>query len=111
MKIVRGDKVLVIAGKDRGKVGTVKLVLSKRRKLIVEGVNVAKKHLKKSPRNPQGGIIDKEMPIDCSNVMILDPSNNKPVRVGFRQEGKKKIRISRLSGEQITVKAIKDDKS
>jgi len=111
MKIVRGDKVLVIAGKDRGKTGTVKLILSKRGKLIIEGINVVKKHLKKSPKNPHGGIIDKEMPIDRSNVMLLDPAGNKPTRVGLRQEGKKKVRISRLSGEPITAKTKKNDKS
>lgn len=104
MKIKKGDKVLVITGKNRHQTGTVERVFSKKNKIVVSGVNIVKKHLKRSQQNPQGGIIDKSLPIDVSNVMILDPSKNKPARVGWRTDGKEKVRFSKLSGEVITVK-------
>lgn len=104
MKIRRGDKVLIIAGKNRNQVGTVELVLIKKGKAIVAGLNMVKKHLKRSAKNPQGGIIDQAMPIQLSNLMILDPSSDKPSRIGYISEGNKKIRVAKLSNRDLSPK-------
>lgn len=101
MFIKTGDKVRVISGKDKGKEGTVKKTLTDKNRVIVEGINMIKKHQKASQANPQGGIIDTEAPIHVSNVMLLDPSNNEPTRVGFRVEDGKKVRFAKKSGETI----------
>lgn len=90
MKIKTGDKVRVMRGKDAGKEGTVTRVLLKADKVIVEGVNIVKKHQKPSNANPQGGIVDVEAAIHVSNVMLLDPESNKPSRTGVEiKDGKK----------------------
>ena len=104
MKIIKGDKVLVIAGKNRNQSGTVELVLTKKNKAIVTGLNMVKKHLKRSAKNPQGGIIDQAMPLALSNLMVIDPSNDKPSRIGYEMKGSKKIRISKLSGRDLSAK-------
>lgn len=104
MKIIKGDKVLIIAGKNRNQVGTVELVLVKKGKAIVTGLNTVKKHLKRSAKNPQGGIIDQAMPLQISNLMILDPSNDKPTRVGYEVKGERKIRVSRTSNSDLALK-------
>ncbi len=104
MKIVKGDKVLIIAGKNRNQVGTVELVLIKESKAIVAGQNMVKKHLKRSAKNPQGGIIDQAMPLAISNLMVLDPTNNKPSRVGYELKGTKKVRVSKISHSDLSVK-------
>ncbi len=101
VKILKGDKVLVITGKDRGKTGVVERVMPKASKVVVTGINSVKKHLKKSAKNPQGGIIDKIMPLHVSNVMLLDPTSNKPTRVGYAIKGKDKQRVAKLSNEVI----------
>lgn len=103
-KIRKGDKVLIIAGKNRNQVGTVELVLIKKGKAIVAGLNMVKKHLKRSAKNPQGGIIDQAMPIQLSNLMILDPSSDKPSRIGYIAEGNKKIRVAKLSNRDLSLK-------
>lgn len=100
-KILKGDKVLVIAGKDRGKSGVVERVMPKESKVVVTGLNMVKKHLKKSAKNPQGGVIDTVRPIHISNVMLIDPNQNKPTRVGYSVKGKDKHRVAKLSGEII----------
>ena len=98
MKIKRGDKVIVIAGADKGKVGTVQKAFPKLNKVVIDGVNVRKKHQKPTQANPDGGIIQVEAPIDASNVMLLDPVKNKPTRVSIiRDENGKKIRVSKKS--------------
>ncbi|MDP2301847.1 MAG: 50S ribosomal protein L24 [Ignavibacteria bacterium] len=105
MKIRKNDSVMVISGNDNGKTGKVLKVFPKDLRIIIEGVNIRKRHTKPSQKNQQGGIIEKEAPIHVSNVMILDPKTNKPTRVGSQiildeKTGKKKIaRISRVSGE------------
>lgn len=103
MKIRKGDIVKVLSGKDRGKEGKVKLVLPKVNKVVVAGVNVMKRHSK--PQNVQGkkekGIIDFEAPIPVSKVMLIDPKTKKSVRVGFKIENDKKVRISKKSGNAI----------
>jgi large subunit ribosomal protein L24 len=97
MYLKKGDHVVVLKGKDRGKDGVVMRVLSKEGKVIVEGVNVAKKHQKATRATMQAGIIDKDMPIDASNVAIL--SRGKPSRIGFRVEDGKKVRVALKTGE------------
>jgi large subunit ribosomal protein L24 len=97
MKLKKGDHVVVLKGKDRGKDGVIMRVLPDENKVIVEGVNVAKKHQKATRATMQAGIIDKDMPIDASNVAIF--SRGKPSRIGYRVEGGKKVRIAVKTGE------------
>ncbi len=106
-KLKKGDKILIIAGRDRNKTGVIERVLTKDNKVVVTGLNMVKKHLKKSQQTPQGGIIDKSLPLPISNVMLLDPATNKPTRVGYRQSGKDKVRISKVSNEPIVTKESK----
>ena len=102
IKIKSGDTVYVTAGKDKGKTGKVLRVLSGKRKVIVEKVNVVKKHSKPSQKNPTGGISDKELGIDISNVMLFDSNTKSPTRVRYDiSETGKKVRISKKSGEEI----------
>jgi large subunit ribosomal protein L24 len=97
MRLKKGDTVVVLKGKDRGKEGVVMRVLPAENKVIVEGVNVAKKHQKATRATMQAGIIDKDMPIDVSNVAFV--SRGKPSRIGYRVEGGKKVRIAVKTGE------------
>lgn len=107
MKIRKNDMVMVMSGNDTGKTGKVLKVFPKESKIIIEGINMRKRHTKPTQRSPQGGILEKEAPINVSNVMILDPKSNEPTRIGARiilddKTGKKKIaRISKISGEMI----------
>ena len=97
MKLKKGDHVVVLKGKDRGKDGIVMRVLPKEGKVIVEGVNVVKKHQKATRATMQAGIIDKDMPLDASNVAIV--SRGKPSRIGYRIDDGKKVRIAVKTGE------------
>ena len=97
MKIKKGDTVKVIAGKDKDKEGKVLAV--KDGKILVEGVNMVTKHTKPSAANQQGGIVNKEAPIDISNVMLV--VKGKATRVGFKMEGDKKVRVAKATGEVI----------
>ena len=107
MKIKKNDNVMVISGNDRGKTGKVLKVFPKKSRIIIEGINLRKRHTKPSQKSPQGGIIEKESPIHSSNVMLLDPKTNEPTRLGSQiildeNTGKKKrARISRSTGEMI----------
>ncbi len=107
MKIHKNDNVMIIAGNDRGKSGKILKVFPKKSRIIVEGINLRQRHSKPTQKNPQGGIIEKEAPIDISNVMLIDPNNNEPSRLGSQiildeKTGKKKrVRVSRTSGEMI----------
>ena len=107
MKIKKNDMVMVIAGNDRGKTGKVLKVFPKTSRIIIEGINLRKKHTKPNQKNPQGGILEKEAPIHVSNVMILDPKSNEPTRIGAQiiideKTGKKKsARVAKLSGDMI----------
>ena len=101
MRVKKGDTVVVIAGKDKGKKGTVVKVMPKANILLFEGVNVITKHQKPSAMNPQGGIINKEAPIHISNVMPLDPETGKGTRVRFEVKDGKKVRVSVKSGKEI----------
>ncbi|MBS3945703.1 MAG: 50S ribosomal protein L24 [Melioribacter sp.] len=107
MKIKKNDSVIVISGNSKGKTGKVLKVFPVLNKVIVEGVNLRKRHTKPNQKNPQGGIIEKEAPINVSNVMLLDPKTNEPTKIGSKiiiddKKGKKKsVRISKVSGEMI----------
>jgi large subunit ribosomal protein L24 len=95
VKLRKGDEVEVLAGKDLGKRGAVIRVLPESGKVIVDRVNIAKKHQKPTKATMQGGIIDKEMPLSVSNVGIVCSKCDKPTRIGYRFDGGKKIRICR----------------
>ena len=102
MKIVKGDKVVVIAGKDKGKEGIVQAVYPKVNKVVVEGVNTHKKHKKPTQQNPEGTIVEMYVPIDASNVAIVDPKTKKASRVGYAvDKDGEKIRISKKSGSKL----------
>ena len=81
LRIRKGDKVRVLAGKDRGKTGKVLHVYPNNNRALVEGVNMAKRHTRKNPQNPTGAILQKELPIQISNLSVLDPVSNKPTRI------------------------------
>lgn len=100
MKLKKGDKVQVIAGKDVGKQGEITRVLVDRDKVIVDGVNVAKRHQRATKATMQGGIIDKDMPIHVSNVAIVCSSCG-PTRIGYRIEGTDKVRVCRKCGKDL----------
>jgi large subunit ribosomal protein L24 len=102
MKIKKGDRVIVLSGKDRGKEGVVMRALPKENKVIVEGVNVAKKHQRPTRMTMQGGIIDKDMPLHVSNVALVSPGDGKATRVGYRfDDDGQKIRVCRRTGAEI----------
>ena len=101
MKIKKGDKVKVITGKYKGTIGEVTKVLVKEDKLIVDGVNIAKKHMKPSQQNPDGGIVEILLPIHVSNVMAYDSKAKAVSRIGFTEEKGKKVRVYKKSGAKI----------
>ena len=101
MKLKKGDTVLVIAGKDKGKEGEIIRALPRENKVVVSGVNIAKKHQKQTKQTMQGGIIDRDMPVHASNVMLVH--KGKPTRVGYKiQEDGTKVRIAKSTGEVIS---------
>jgi large subunit ribosomal protein L24 len=99
-KIKKGDRVVVLAGKDKGRQGNVLKVLPKDERVVVEGLNIVQRHTKPSQGDPQGGIKNKEAALHVSNVAVVD-SKGKPTRVGFRVEGDKKVRVAKTTGEVI----------
>ncbi len=102
LNIKSGDTVYVIAGKEKGKTGKVIKVLHKKNGALVEKLNIVKRHQRQSQKNPTGGIVEKESPIHISNLMIYDPSERKPVRIGRKVlSGGEKVRYSKKSGEEI----------
>lgn len=100
-RIRKGDTVLVIAGADRGKTGRVLRVDPRGGRVVVEGVNLKWKHVRKSQDNPQGGRSQREHPIQASNVAFLDAASGKGVRLGVRVEGGRKVRVMRPSGKPV----------
>jgi large subunit ribosomal protein L24 len=98
-KLKKGDSVIVLAGKDKGNKGTISSVDPKAGKAVVDGVNMAVRHTKQSQQT-QGGRVPKAMPIDLSNLALVD-KNGKPTRVGFRIEGDKKVRFAKTTGDVI----------
>lgn len=101
MFVKKNDKVKVIVGKDKGTEGVVEQVIPAANRVVVKGVNIVKKHQKPSNANPNGGIIEVEAPIDASNVMLIDPKDGKPTRVGYKVVDGKKVRVSKKSGETL----------
>lgn len=99
-KIKKGDRVVVLAGRDKGKSGEVLRVIPKENRAVVSGVNTVQRHTKQSAQS-EGGIIAKAAPIDLSNIAIEDPKDGKPTRVGFRFEDGKKVRFAKRSGDLI----------
>jgi large subunit ribosomal protein L24 len=100
-KIKKGDRVVVLAGKDKGRQGQVIRVLPKDDRVVVAGVNMVKRHTRPSQSDPQGGIKNKEAALHISNVAFVDPKSGEPTRVGFRIEDGKKVRVAKKSGEVI----------
>lgn len=107
MKIHKNDNVMIIAGNDKGKSGKVLKVFPSKSRIIVEGINIRKRHTKPNQKNPQGGILEKEASIHVSNVLLIDPKSNEPTRLGTqiildeKTKKKRRIRVSRVSGEMI----------
>ena len=101
MKIKVGDKVKVITGHYKGTIGEVKAVGQKSNKVIVEGVNIVKKHLKPSQANPDGGIEEREAPIHVSNVALYDNKTEKTIKVGYKVEDGEKVRVNKKTGKEI----------
>ena len=99
-KIRKGDKVIVLAGRDKGRTGQVAKVFPKEERVLVSGLNLVQRHTKPTQGDPQGGIKSKEAPVHVSNVALVD-SKGKPTRVGFRIEGDKKVRVAKTTGEVI----------
>ncbi|KAA8434678.1 50S ribosomal protein L24 [Weissella sagaensis] len=101
MFVKTGDKVKVIAGKDKGKEGVIVKIDAAQNRVVVEGVNMVKKHQKPNNQYPQGGIVELEAPIHVSNVQLLDPSTNEPTKVGYKVEDGKKVRFAKKSGKTL----------
>ncbi|MGH6644728.1 MAG: 50S ribosomal protein L24 [Phenylobacterium sp.] len=99
-KIRKGDRVVVLTGKDKGRQGSVLKVLPKESRVVVEGLNMVQRHTRPSQGDPQGGIKNKEAPLHVSNVAVVD-SKGKATRVGFRMEGDKKVRFAKTTGEVV----------
>jgi large subunit ribosomal protein L24 len=100
-KVKKGDRVVLLTGKDKGRTGSVTRVWPKEERVLVEGLNMVKRHTKPSQNDPNGGIKTKEAPVHVSNVALVD-SAGKPTRVGFRMEGDKKVRFAKTTGEVIS---------
>ena len=101
MKIKSKDKVIVLTGKDKGKIGEITAVSPKENRVTVSGVNMIARHTKPSQTNPQGGIVRKEAPIHASNVALIDPKSNKATRAGYKIVKDQKTRIARRSGQEV----------
>ena len=100
LKVKKGDRVTVITGRDKGKTGEILKVLREENRVVVQGVNIVKRHQRQTMAQ-QGGVIEKEASIHVSNVAHIDPKTSKPTRIGYRMDGERKIRFSRRSGEKI----------
>ena len=101
MNLVKGDTVIVIAGRDKGKTGVIQKVIPESNRVVVENVNLRKKHKKPTQQNPDGGIVEIYAPIDASNVMLYDAKAKKAGRVGYAVNGDKKVRINKKTGKEI----------
>jgi large subunit ribosomal protein L24 len=105
-RIRKGDTVVVISGADKGKTGKIMRILKDEGRVVVEGVNLVKRHMRPTPRNPSGGILEREQAIHASKVMPVDPSSGKGTRIRMKTlENGKKIRIAAKSGDEIPVPA------
>lgn len=101
MHVKTGDEVKVITGKDKGKEGVILKTFPKKDRVIVEGINIVKKHRKASQTNPTGGILEEAAPIHVSNIMLIDAKTGEPTRVGSKVVDGKKVRVSKKTGEII----------
>ncbi|MEW9670172.1 50S ribosomal protein L24 [Ammoniphilus sp. 3BR4] len=102
LHVKKGDTVVVITGKDKGKKGRVLAAFPKENRVLVEGINMVKKHTKPNPNNPQGGIVTQEAAIHASNVMLADPKSGEPTRIGYKVlDNGNKVRYAKKSGETI----------
>ena len=101
MKLKKGDKIIAVAGKDKGKSGKIVRVLPKENKVIVEGLNMMKRHHRARKSGEKGSIKDTEMPMHASNVMIVDPKTGKAARIGKKKVGDKMVRVSRKSNQEV----------
>jgi large subunit ribosomal protein L24 len=99
-KIKKGDAVVVLTGKDKGRRGTILKVLPTEDRVVVQGINMVQRHTRPSQTNPNGGIVNKEASLHVSNVALVD-ANGKPTRVGFKVEGDKKVRVAKTTGDVI----------
>jgi len=99
-KVKKGDKVVVITGRDKGKSGEILEVLRAENRVVVQGVNMAQRHQKQSMQQ-EGGIVQKELTIHVSNVALIDPKTEKPTRIGYKMDGERKVRVARRSGEAL----------
>ena len=100
-KIKKGDRVVILAGRDKGRQGQVLRVLPKEDRAYVGGINMVQRHTRPTQADPQGGIKNKEAAIHISNLALIDPKSGAPTRVGFKIEGDKKVRVAKKSGEVI----------
>lgn len=101
LRVRRDDEVIVIAGKDKGKRGRILRTEPKRARVFVEGLNMLKRHTRPTPQGGQGGVIEREGPIHASNVMLIDPEDGRPTRVGIEHEEGKRFRVARRSGKRL----------
>ena len=101
LKVKKGDRVVVLSGKDKGKEGVVQAAFPATGKVVVEGVNTAKRHQKSRSATEAGGIKDIDKPIPASNVAVISPSDGKPTRIGYKVEGGKKVRVCKRTGVEI----------
>ncbi len=101
MKIKKGDKVMVMKGKDSGKTGTVERAFPATGKVLIGGINMYKKHEKARKEGQKGSVVERAMPMQASNVMIVDPKTGKPSRVTTKMVGEKKVRIAKKSGAEL----------
>lgn len=101
MKLKKGDKVIVISGKDKGKVGVIQRAYPSLNKVVVEGVNVVKKHQKPSQAQPEGSIVEMYAPLNASKVMFYDEKAKKGTRLGYKVEDGKKVRIAKSTGKEV----------
>jgi len=101
MKIKKGDKVVVIAGKDRGKTGIISRAFPQTKQVLVEGVNIKKKHLKSRKKDTHGQVVEKPHPVHASNVMLVDAKTNTGTRIGIVRKDGIRVRIAKKSGQEI----------
>ncbi len=101
MKLKKGDNVIVLSGKDKGKTGTITKVLVKTNQVVIDGVNVMKRHEKPSQRNQDGGIVEFNAPIHASNVAYLEGKSDTPTKIGYKTENDQKVRYAKKSGQTI----------
>ncbi len=101
MKLKKGDKIAILSGKDNGRTGTIEKTYQKQNKVLIAGINIYKKHIKKSEKMPQGGVVELPRPIDVSKVTFVCPKCKKNTRIGYKIDGTRKFRICRKCGEKI----------